>query len=127
MAPELTGILTVGVALAALILTSTGRLRKDLGAQIEALEARLGTRLAALETRLESLETRMESLETRMESLEARLAALETRLGSLETRVGSLEQRMARLEGLLEGAGLYRPAAEPESRPAPPAQPVAGD
>lgn len=127
MTPELTGILTVGVALAALILTSTGRLRKDLGAQIKASEARLETRMGALETRLGALETRMEALETRVGALETRLAALETRMGALENRVGSLEQRMARLEGLLEGAGLYRPAAVPESRPAPAAQPVAGD
>ncbi len=86
MSPELIGILSVGVALAALILTSTGRLRNDLGAQIAALGDRVG--------------------------------ALEVRIGALEARTGALEQRMARLEGLLEGAGLYRPAAVPEPRPA---------
>lgn len=64
MTAELIGILTVGVALAALILTSTGRLRSELGA----------------------------------------------RIGALETRLRALEQRMARLEGLLEGAGLFRSA-----------------
>lgn len=79
---ELIGILTVGVAIAALILTSTGRLRSELGA----------------------------------------------RIGALEVRFGALEQRMARLEGLLEGAGLYRPAAVAEQRPATgAAQPAASD
>ena len=79
---ELIGILTVGVAIAALILTSTGRLRSELGA----------------------------------------------RIGALEVRFGALEQCMARLEGLLEGAGLYRPAAVAEQRPATgAAQPAASD
>lgn len=86
---ELIGILTVGVAIAALILTSTGRLRSELG---------------------------------------ARIGALEVRIGALEVRFGALEQRMARLEGLLEGAGLYRPAAVAEQRPATgAAQPAASD
>ena len=86
---ELIGILTVGVAIAALILTSTGRLRSELG---------------------------------------ARIGALEVRFGALEIRFDALEQRMARLEGLLEGAGLYRPAAVAEQRPATgAAQPAAGD
>ena len=83
---ELIGILTVGVALAALILASTGRLRSELGARIGALEVRIG--------------------------------ALEVRIGALEVRFGALEQRMARLEGLLEGAGVYRPAAVAGQRPA---------
>lgn len=67
MTPELIGIIASGVALATLMLTSTGRLRSDIRA--------LGDRVTALENRL-----------------------------------GALEQRLARLEGLLKGAGLYRPA-----------------
>lgn len=39
------------------------------------------------------------------------LRELGNRVGTLDTRLGALVQRMARLEGLLEGAGLYRPAA----------------
>lgn len=48
MTAEVIGILTVGVAIAALILTSTGRLRSELGARIGALEDRFG----ALEQRM---------------------------------------------------------------------------
>ena len=78
MSPELIGILTVGVALAALVLTSIGRLRSEL----QSVRGELGGRI-----------------------------------GALETRMAALEQRMARLQGLLEGAGLYRPAAAPAPRP----------
>ena len=39
---------------------------------------------------------------------------LGTRVGTLDVRLGALLQRMARLEGLIEGAGLCRPAAVPE-------------
>ena len=42
------------------------------------------------------------------------LRELGARVGTLDVRLGALEQRMARLEGLLEGAGLYRPAVVPE-------------
>ncbi|MDE0124678.1 MAG: hypothetical protein OXN97_08900 [Bryobacterales bacterium] len=46
--------------------------------------------------------------------LRGELRELGARVGTLDIRLGALEQRMARLEGLLEGAGLYRPAAVPE-------------
>ena len=32
-------------------------------------------------------------------------------LRALDGRVGKVEQRIARLEGLIEGAGLFRPSA----------------
>lgn len=46
--------------------------------------------------------------------LRGELRELGARVGTLAIRLGALEQRMARLEGLLEGAGLYRLAAVPE-------------
>lgn len=45
------------------------------------------------------------------DEVRSELRELGTRVGTLDTRLGALVQRMARLEGLLEGAGLYRPAA----------------
>ena len=103
MSPELIGILTVGVALAALVLTSTGRLRGE----IQSVRSELGSEIAAVRSELGS-----------------EIAAVRKELGSaiaaLDARIGALEQRMARLEGLLEGAGLYRPATEAT-------QPAAGD
>lgn len=47
-------------------------------------------------------------------TLRAMRSELRGELRELGARVGALEQRMARLEGLLEGAGLYRPAVAPE-------------
>ena len=92
MSPELIGILTVGVALAALVLTSTGRLRSE----------------------LQSVRGELQSVRGELQSVCGELVG---RIGALETRMAGLEQCMARLEGLLEGAGLYRPAAAPAPRP----------
>lgn len=91
MSPELIGILTVGVALAALVLTSTGRLRSE----------------------LQSVRSELQSVRGELQSVRGELGG---KIGALETRMAALEQRMARLEGLLEGAGLYRPAAAPAPR-----------
>ena len=63
MSPELIGILTVGVALAALVLTSTGRLRSEL----QSVRGELGGRIGALETRMAALEQLMGRLEGLLE------------------------------------------------------------
>lgn len=41
------------------------------------------------------------------------LRGIADRLGKVEERLGGIEQRVARLEGLIEGAGLFRPAEVP--------------
>ena len=51
--------------------------------------------------------------------LHKRIDELVARLAAVESCMGALEQRIARLEGVLEGAGLFRPAEAP--------QPSAGD
>ena len=66
MSPELIGILSVGAALAGLVLAMQSRTDK-------------------------------------------RFDALRAELRRLAERVGALERGQARLEGLLEGAGLFRP------------------
>ena len=78
MSAELIGILSVGVALAALHMASMRSLREEIGKEIHRLDARL-------------------------DRLETRLDRLETRLDGMESRLDSLEQRMARLEGVLDG------------------------
>ena len=93
------GILTVGVALAALVLTSTGRLRSE---------------LQSVRSELQSVPGELQSVRGELQSVRGELGG---KIGALETRMAGLEQRMARLEGLLEGAGLYRPAAAPAPRP----------
>ena len=70
MSPELIGILTVGVALAALVLTSTGRLRSELQSvrgELQSARGELVGRIGALETRMAGLEQRMARLEGLLE------------------------------------------------------------
>lgn len=75
MSAELIGILSVGVALAALHMASIKGLREEMNVSIK-------------------------SLREDMKRMENRLDALEQRM---ENRLDALEQRMARLEGMLDG------------------------
>lgn len=72
MSPELIGILSVGVALAALILVALQRIDK----RIDALETRIDKRIDALETRIDGLETRIAGLEKGQARLEGLLDGL---------------------------------------------------
>ena len=40
---------------------------------------------------------------------------LTMRINAVETRLGRLEERVAGIEGLIEGAGLFRPLDAPEA------------
>ena len=42
------------------------------------------------------------------------LRGISVRLGKVEERLRRVEKRVARLEGLIVGAGLFRPAEAPE-------------
>ena len=64
-----------------------------LGGLVLASQARTDKRLDALQARTDK-----------------RLDALQAELRRLGERVARLEERAARLEGLIEGAGLFRPA-----------------
>ena len=79
MTPELIAIVTVGVALAGVIIASARGVRQDMAR----LESRLDGRIDALGSRLDG-----------------KIAALES---SINTQLGELRERMAHLEGLLEG------------------------
>ena len=79
MTPEIITIVTVGIALAGVILASTRGVRQDMAR----LESRLDGRIEALGSRLDG-----------------KIAALES---SMNTQLGELRERMAHLEGLLEG------------------------
>ena len=79
MTPEIITIVTVGVALAGVILASTRGVRQDM----TRLESRLDGRIDALGLRLDG-----------------KISALES---SMNTQLGELRERMAHLEGLLEG------------------------
>ena len=79
MTPEIIAIVTVGIALAGVILASTRGVRQDMAR----LESRLDGRIDALGSRLDG-----------------KIAAMES---SMNTQLGELRERMAHLEGLLEG------------------------
>ena len=72
MSAELIGILSVGVALAALHMASIRSLREEIRKEIH----RLDVRLDRLETRLDGMESRLDSLEQRMARLEGVLDGL---------------------------------------------------
>ena len=75
MNAEIIAIVTVGVALAGVILASARGVRHDMAR----LESRLDGKIEALDGKIEALESRM------------------------NTQLGELRERMAHLEGLLEG------------------------
>ena len=81
----LIGILSVGAALAWLIVAGQASLRRD-----------LGERMGMLDTRMSSMETRMESMESRMASMETRLTAVETGLAAVHTHLSAVEARTFR-------------------------------
>jgi chaperonin cofactor prefoldin len=78
VSPELIGILTVGVAVVAVILTAMQRFDK----------------------RFERLEKRIDAMEAR---IDRRIDAIDKRIDAMEVRLASLEKGQARLEGLLDG------------------------
>ena len=80
MTPEIIAIVTVGIALAGVILASTRGIRQD---------------MARLESRLDGT-----SMRGWGRGWMGRIAALES---SMNTQLGELRERMAHLEGLLEG------------------------
>ena len=72
MSPELIGILSVGVALAALVFTSMHRMDK----RIDALDVRMDKRIDALEARIDALDARIAALEKGQARLEGLLDGL---------------------------------------------------
>ena len=91
MSPELIGIMTVGVAIAALQMLSIKGLREDMNASIKGLR---------------------EDLKGLREDMDKCFAAL-------DQRVGALEQRLARLEGMIDGLFNRRPQVETAPAAAP--------
>ena len=90
MSPELIAILAVGAAIAGLMLTGQRSLRRDLGARIDGIDAKLTKRIDGVEA----------ALTKRIDDVEAALTKL---LERVETGQTELRERMAHLEGLLEG------------------------
>ncbi len=95
----LIGILSVGAALAWLIVAGQASLRRDLGERMSMLEARM----SSMENRMTAIETRMSGVEVRMSALEAGVVALDTRMSGVETRTSVMERELGRTQGLIDG------------------------
>ena len=80
----LIGILSVGAALAWLIVAGLASLRAD-----------LRERTGLLDTRIGGLEARMSSMEARMSAMEARMSAMERELGRTQGLLDSLRPAAA--------------------------------
>ena len=89
MTPEMIAIISVGVALAGLMVTLFIRIDR----RFEQMEARN-------ERRFEQTDTSIRESEQR---LDAKIAALDAKVVTLDHRVATLELGQARLEGLLDG------------------------
>ena len=88
----LIGILSVGAALAWLIVAGQASLRRD-----------LGERMGMLDTRMSSMERRMASMETRLTAVETGLVAVQAHLSAVEARNSVMERELGRTQGLIDG------------------------
>ena len=95
MSPEMISILSVGVALAALIRAGQARIDK----RLENFEKRV-------DARFQQVDARFQQVDARFREVDARFREVDARLREIDTRLGTLEQRMSRVEGLLEGLGV---------------------
>ncbi len=117
MTPELIGIITVGVALGAVALTSVGLmfsamkwLADRVDKQFAASEARVDKRFSDFEARVDK---RFDAVDKRFDAVDRRFDEVDKRFEVIEGRLSALEQRVARLEGVLDGLreALFQRAA----------------
>ena len=107
LSQETIALIGVGIALGALILTTTGGLREE----IQAVRAEARADRERAERRLEAFERRMaadqEKAEKRLEAFEKRMAAdqerAERRMADFEREIIRLTEQQGTLGGLVEG------------------------
>ena len=115
MPPDIIAIVSVGVAVVAIILTALHRMESRINRRMDAIEAnaqkdtadseaRLRAEIAASEARAN---TKFDEINEQMRIGQARtdkgFADMHEELRITNTRMASIEQRQARLEGLLDG------------------------
>ena len=93
MTPELIATVTMGAALAGLVLRQTNALRREMNEKF----AKVDERFDKLDKRFDKLDKRFDKLIERFDKLIERFKSLEARM----TRIG--EKQQAKLEGVLEG------------------------
>ena len=94
---ELIAIVSVGAALAALIIAQSRSLRRDFCARMDRMEAQIAELRNSGKAQIVELRDRTEA-----QSGELR-EHIDTRTEELRALIGDLRERMAHLEGLLEG------------------------
>ena len=103
MTPEIIAILTVGLALAALML----RGHHGLGKRIDGLERQFDNRMDGFDKRMDAFDKRMDGLDNRFDRLDGRIDGLEqrfdNRMDGFDERLRSLETGQAELKGTILG------------------------
>ncbi len=89
MDPVQITMLGVGVALAALVVTLNGSLRRDMDKRFDAIEKRFDDRIDGIVARLDGIDARLRLVEQGLAEVKGRLAFVESFiLGRTETAAG---------------------------------------
>ncbi len=85
MDPVQITMLGVGVALAALVVTLNGSLRRDMDKRFDAIEKRFDDRLDGIVARLDGIVARLDGVDARLRLVEQGLAEVKGRLAFVES------------------------------------------
>ena len=88
MDPVQITMLGVGVALAALVVTMNGSLRRDMDKRFDAIEKRFDDRIDGIEKRFEE---RFDGIDKRLDGIDARLRLVEQGLAEVKGRLAFVE------------------------------------
>ena len=94
---ELIAIVSVGAALAALIIAQSRSLRRDFSARMDRMEAQNKELREHIDSQISELR---EHIDSQISELREHI---NSQITELQAQVGDLRERMAHLEGLLEG------------------------
>ena len=105
------------VALAALIVTMIGSLRRDMDKRFDGVEKRFDERLRGLEKRFDErfvgIDKRFDSVDKRFDGVDKRLDGVDTRLRSVEQGVYETKGRLAFMESYILGRKESAPGEVP--------------
>ena len=87
MDPVQITMLGVAVALAALIVTMNGSLRREVDKRFDAIEKRFDDRFDAIDKRFDAMEKRIDGIDARLHLVEQGLAEVKGRLALLESYI----------------------------------------
>ena len=97
-------IVGTAIALAALIVTMIGSLRRDIDKRFDGVETRFEERFRGVETRFEE---RFEGIDKRFEDIDKRFDGIDRRLDGIDMRLRSVEQGLSEAKGKLTFVESY--------------------